>query len=99
MGSVPAYAAINQTVELAKHRHRAGAGALVNAVLRRVDRDRAASGVDALAGPPPADRVDRLALEMAAHEDDERAALDAELGALAAAWREAEEIAAIADAL
>jgi hypothetical protein len=36
---------------------------------------------------------------MAAHEDAERAALEGELETLAAAWREAEEIAAIADAL
>jgi hypothetical protein len=43
--------------------------------------------------------VDRLALEMVAHEQAERAALDTELAALRAAWREAEEIAAIADAL
>ena len=43
--------------------------------------------------------VDRLALEMAAHEDIERQALEGELAALAAAWAEAEEIAAIADGL
>jgi hypothetical protein len=43
--------------------------------------------------------VDRLALEMAAHEESERRALDGELAELAAAWREADEIAAIADAL
>jgi hypothetical protein len=43
--------------------------------------------------------ADRLALEMAAHEDAERRALDGELAELAAAWREAEEIAAIADAM
>lgn len=43
--------------------------------------------------------VDRLALEMAAHEDAERRALDGELAELEAAWRDAEEIAAIADAL
>lgn len=43
--------------------------------------------------------VDRLALEMAAHEESERRALDGELAALAAAWREADEIATIADAL
>jgi len=41
--------------------------------------------------------VDRLALEMAANEDIERRALLGELDALHAAWREAEEIAAIAD--
>ena len=43
--------------------------------------------------------VDRLALEMAAHEDAERRALEGELAELEAAWRDAEEIAAIADAL
>lgn len=42
---------------------------------------------------------DRLALEMAAHEDGERRAMAGELAALEAAWREAEEIAAIADGL
>lgn len=41
--------------------------------------------------------VDRLALEMAANEDIERRALLGELETLHAAWREAEEIAAIAD--
>jgi hypothetical protein len=43
--------------------------------------------------------VDRLALEMAANEDIERRALAGELAALAAAWKEAEEIAHIADEL
>ncbi len=41
----------------------------------------------------------RLALEMAAHEETERRALEGELGALEQAWREAEEVAAIADEL
>jgi len=41
----------------------------------------------------------RLALEMAAHEETERRAMEGELAALEAAWREAEEIAAIADRL
>lgn len=39
----------------------------------------------------------RLALEMAAHEESERRALEGELMALEDAWREAEEIASIAD--
>ena len=39
----------------------------------------------------------RLALEMAAHEDAERRALEGELQMLEAAWRDAEEIAKIAD--
>ncbi len=41
----------------------------------------------------------RLALEMMAHEESERRAMDGELATLEAAWREAEEIAAIADNL
>lgn len=40
MRSVPPYAAIGQTVELAKIRHGVGASRLVNAVLRRIDRER-----------------------------------------------------------
>ncbi|MFN2567945.1 MAG: hypothetical protein ABR499_23405 [Gemmatimonadaceae bacterium] len=39
----------------------------------------------------------RLALEMAAHEDTERRALEGELALLEEAWRDAEEVAAIAD--
>jgi hypothetical protein len=39
----------------------------------------------------------RLAIEMAAHEDAERRAMEGELARLEEAWREAEEIAAIAD--
>jgi 16S rRNA (cytosine967-C5)-methyltransferase len=57
MGSVPAYAAIAQTVELAKRRHGLGASKLVNAVLRRTDRER-----DGLGAAPPADAVEALAL-------------------------------------
>ncbi|MDQ6828011.1 MAG: 16S rRNA (cytosine(967)-C(5))-methyltransferase RsmB [Gemmatimonadota bacterium] len=57
MGSVPAYAAIAQTVELSKSRHGLGASKLANAVLRRVDRER-----DAIAIAPPTDPVDALAL-------------------------------------
>lgn len=41
----------------------------------------------------------RLALEMASHEDAERRALEGELHILVAAWRDAEEIAGIADDL
>ncbi|HZG44079.1 MAG TPA: hypothetical protein VEY93_14120 [Longimicrobium sp.] len=40
-----------------------------------------------------------LALEMALHEETERKAMEGELAELEAAWRQAEEIAAIADAL
>lgn len=41
----------------------------------------------------------RLALEMALHEDDERRAMEGELRALEERWREADEIARIADSL
>jgi hypothetical protein len=46
-------------------------------------------------GPPEI----RLALEMAAHEEAEREALEGELRYLEQAWKEAEQIAAIADTL
>jgi 16S rRNA (cytosine967-C5)-methyltransferase len=57
MGSVPAYAAIAQTVELTKARHGIGASKLANAVLRRTDRER-----DALNVTTPSDPIDALAL-------------------------------------
>jgi hypothetical protein len=41
----------------------------------------------------------RLAMEMAAHEDAERRAMEGELAELERHWREAEELAAIADGL
>ncbi len=56
MGSVPAYAAIAQTVELTKRRHGIGASKLANAVLRRVDRER-----DAIEPPIPSDPIEALA--------------------------------------
>ena len=59
MGSVPPYAAIAQTVELAKRRHGIGASKLVNAVLRRLDRER-----DELAPALPSDPVEALAVEL-----------------------------------
>ena len=58
MESVPAYAAIAQTVELAKRRHGIGASKLANAVLRRLDRER-----ETLTLPTPPDPIDALALD------------------------------------
>lgn len=60
MRSVPPYAAIAQSVELAKRRHGIGASKLANAVLRRVDREREDEAV--LAPPLPVDPVEALAL-------------------------------------
>ncbi|MGH7677703.1 MAG: 16S rRNA (cytosine(967)-C(5))-methyltransferase RsmB [Gemmatimonadaceae bacterium] len=57
MRSVPAYAAIAQTVELAKRRHGMGPSKLSNAVLRRLDREGESLDVDR-----PADPIDALAL-------------------------------------
>ncbi len=57
MRSVPAYAAIAQTVELTKERHGLGASKLANAVLRRLDRER-----EMLDAAVPTDPVDALAL-------------------------------------
>jgi 16S rRNA (cytosine967-C5)-methyltransferase len=57
MRSVPAYAAIAQTVELTKERHGLGASKLANAVLRRLDRER-----EMLDATMPTDPVDALAL-------------------------------------
>ena len=58
MGSVPPYAAIAQTVELAKVRHGIGASKLMNAVLRRIDRES-----NDLTVPIPPDPIDALAVK------------------------------------
>src|SRR5262249_2756187 len=58
MESVPAFAAIAQTVELAERRPGMGASKLANAVLRRLDRER-----EDLSLPVLPDPVDALALE------------------------------------
>ncbi|MDP1861417.1 MAG: 16S rRNA (cytosine(967)-C(5))-methyltransferase RsmB [Gemmatimonadaceae bacterium] len=60
MRSVPPYAAIAQSVELAKRRHGIGASKLANAVLRRIDRERDALDASRLA--VPTDPIDALAL-------------------------------------
>lgn len=55
-----------------------------------------------LVGAPGAGAIDpvrRLALEMALHDEEERRALEGDLAQLEAAWREAEEIAAIVEEL
>src|SRR5262244_3270088 len=54
MESVPAYAAIAQTVELAKRRHGMGASKLANAVLRRLDREHGSLSLPVLTDMPGA---------------------------------------------
>ncbi|WP_420129224.1 hypothetical protein [Longimicrobium sp.] len=89
-----------------------GAGKrLVQQAVKRIDRARTAEGFLARAeddtrrmGLGYRDVWDmpveiRLAMEMAAHEDAERRALEGELVDLERHWREAEDLAAIADAL
>jgi hypothetical protein len=89
-----------------------GAGkSMVQAAVKRIDRARTAEGFLARAeddvrrmGIGYRDVWEmpleiRLAMEMAAHEDAERRALEGELVDLERHWREAEEVAAIADAL
>ena len=66
------------------------AGGLTARTARRFDRD---VGHKVTSLPKEV----RLALEMAAHEEQERRALEGELAILEAAWREAEEVAQIAD--
>jgi hypothetical protein len=61
---------------------------------RRASGFRGRRSRSSLKGVP---HVTRLALEMAAHEESERRALEGELYMLEEAWREAEEVAAIAD--
>ena len=60
---------------------------------RRGQKDFTKYGLFSLPAPQ------RLALEMALHEETERRAMDGELEELERAWREAEEVAAIADNL
>lgn len=71
--------------------------------LRAMERNAFTAGkFDESANPAGLSRMDppvRLAIEMALHEESERAALEGELASLQVAWREAEEIAGIADAL
>jgi len=69
-------------------------------VAARQDRDNGPPtfGRSALSGSIAAlPKFLRLALEMAAHEESERRALEGELAELKTAWRDAEEIAKIAD--
>ncbi|MGH7501686.1 MAG: hypothetical protein ACREL7_07995 [Longimicrobiales bacterium] len=72
----------------------AGAGSrYAPAIRRRRTRKYEPGAVARLAKPT------RLAVEMALHEEQERRALEGELQLLEAAWREAEEVAKIADNL
>ena len=79
--------------EIDRHRHAQG---FLKQVARRGD-DHRYRGVPGYIVKLP--RPTKLALEMALHEEQERRALEGELRLLEQAWKEAEEIAAIADNL
>jgi hypothetical protein len=68
-------------------------------VLREAALGGAGLGEKAGAKPSILNGPGALAFEMALHEEQERRALEGELSLLESAWREAEEIAAIADSL
>lgn len=68
-------------------------------LFRQVARPASGEGSWALKAASQLPAESRLALEMMVHEETERRALEGELAALEAQWKEAEEIAAIADEL
>jgi hypothetical protein len=69
------------------------------AYIRTIARNRGMLGGPRAQGTKKLTPTGLRALEMALHEEQERRAMDGELAALEAMWRQAEEIAAIADAL
>jgi hypothetical protein len=69
------------------------------AFIHTVARDRGTLGGQRMEGTRKLRPTGLRALEMALHEEQERRAMDGELAALEAMWRQAEEIAGIADAL
>ena len=84
-----------------------GSGSVARGSPARGDRrkaDLSAGAIERLRKPLPGSLAGlnpslRLAIEMATHEEAEREALEGELKELEARWREAEEIARIADNL
>ena len=80
---------VQEAVDLIEHSRRSPADFVHDVV-------RGAGGGRRLQDLPNATR---LALEMASHEESERRAMEGELALLEAAWRQAEEIAKIADNL
>jgi len=85
---------------VAKIEHFGETARLLDFLVRRTPPRDASSPRDhagGLSGAIPYEQ--RLALEMMAHEDSERRAMDGALAELQAAWEEAEHIAAIADRL
>ena len=69
------------------------------AFLRGLARNPRRLAADRQKKEPALAAADTLALEMALHEEEELRVLQGELSALEAAWRDAEEIAGIADRL
>jgi hypothetical protein len=90
-------------VACARRNQIGGTTSSVQAAVQRVEERGGPAGVVAAATAVGELRnmryTERLALEMALHEEAERRALAGELQRLESAWREAEEIAALADNL
>lgn len=104
------HAASHMLARVLAHTNQVGGGAhmvseAVQALAQRGSgatfvRDYAARHAGTVADPMTSTRnAEWLALEMALHEESERVALRGDLHALQAAWKEAEELAAIADSL
>jgi hypothetical protein len=79
--------------------HIAGSGSIHELVRNGIDKRPSFRSVDDGADVAHLPTSIRLALEMVLHEGDERRALDGEMHLLEERWREAEEIASIADDL
>ncbi len=91
-----------QVDEAVKHLTTAGTAEEFIAQAARLHEERRRSGAvfsDSEFGALGLTDTERLALEMAVNEDAERRAMEGELRSLEQAWRDAEEIASIADNL
>ena len=82
--------------DLVHHGSRLTRGVAPASYLTRIRKDGEESGETGLLALSP---TFNLAVEMALHEEQERQALEGELAELEEAWRDAEEIGAIADAM
>jgi hypothetical protein len=95
-GSAPEVRSAVELIEQSENAHALFSSFVVR---RKTGYGKSAPRVDVTRSIVELSAAARLALEMATHEDAERRALEGELHLLEDAWKEAEEIAAIADDL